>query len=93
MDTQQVTSRCLMEGVPMKTMISALAASALLATGAALACDDLSHHADVQAKTPEKDVAVTEKVAASPPATKPAAKQKAPAKSVAQAPTVRTVAN
>ena len=77
----------------MKTMISALAASALLATGAALACDDLSHHADVQAKAPDKDVVVAEKVAPSQPATKPPARQKAPAKSVAQAPTVRTVAN
>ena len=77
----------------MKAMISALAASALLATGAALACDDLSHHADVQAKAPDKDVVVTGKAAPSQAATKPAARQKAPAKSVAQAPTVRTVAN
>jgi hypothetical protein len=77
----------------MRTMLSALAACALLASGAALACDDLSHHKDVQAKAPDKDVVVTEKVAASQPATKPAARQKAPAKSVAQAATVRTVAN
>ena len=78
----------------MKTMLPALAACALFASGAALACDDLSHHhADVQAKTPDKDVVVTDKVAASQPAAKPAAKQKAPAKSVAQAATVRTVAN
>jgi hypothetical protein len=77
----------------MKTMLSALAACALLASGAALACDDLSHHTNVQANAPDKDVVVTEKVAASQPATKPAAKQKAPAKAVAQASTVRTVAN
>jgi len=78
----------------MKAIVSALAASALLAAGAALACDDLGHHhADVQAKAPDKNVVVTDKVAASQPAAKPVAKQKAPAKSVAQAPTVRTAAN
>jgi len=78
----------------MKTMLSALAASALLASGAALACDDLSHHhADVQAKPADKDVVVTDKVAASQPAAKPAVKQKAPARSVAQASSARTVAN
>jgi hypothetical protein len=90
---QYAISRNLVEGVPMKTMLSVLAAGALLASGAALACDDRSHHADAQAKAADKDVVATEKVAASQPATKPAAKQKAPVKSVAQGPATRTVAN
>jgi len=77
----------------MKTMLSVLAGCALLASGAALACDDLSHHTSVQARAPDKDVTAVDKVAASQPAAKPAARQKAPAKSVAQAPTVRTAVN
>ena len=80
----------------MKTILTVLAASALFASGAALACDDLSHHADAQAsKAPETSVVVADKAEAPPPvAKKPVAKQKAAAKPVAQAaaPT-RTVAN
>ena len=75
----------------MKTMLSVLAASALFATGAALACDDLSHHADAQAsKMPDKAVVVADKSEAPQAAKKPAAKQKAPGKSVAQAPAALT---
>ena len=80
----------------MKTLLSVLAACALFASGAALACDDRSHHADAQAsKAPDKDVVVADKAETTPAAKKPLAKQKAPAKSVAQAPAplTRTVAN
>ena len=77
----------------MKAMLSVLAAGALFASGAALACDDRSHHADAQAKGADKDVVAVDKTAAQQPAAKPAAKQKAPAKSIAQGPAPRTVAN
>jgi hypothetical protein len=79
----------------MKTILTALAASALFASGAALACDDVSHHADAQAsKAPETSMVVADKAEAPQVAKKPVAKQKAPAKPVAQAaaPT-RTIAN
>ena len=79
----------------MKTILTALAASALFASGAALACDDLSHHADAQAsKAPETSMVVADKADAPQVAKKPVAKQKTPAKPVAQAaaPT-RTIAN
>ena len=80
----------------MKTILTVLAASALFASGAALACDDLSHHADAQAsKAPDTTVVIADKADAPQVAKKPVAKQKAPAKSVAQAPQplTRTVAN
>ena len=81
----------------MKTILTALAASALLASGAAMACDDVGHHhADAQAsKAPDTSVVVADKTEAPQAAKKPVAKQKAPAKSVAQAnaPLARTVAN
>ena len=79
----------------MKTILTALAASALFASGAALACDDLSHHADAQAsKAPDTNVVVADKAEAPHAAKKPVAKQKAPAKPVAQAAApARTVAN
>jgi len=81
----------------MKTILTALAASALFASGAALACDDLSHHhADAQAsKAPDTSVVIADKADAPQAAKKPVAKQKAPAKAVAQAnaPLTRTVAN
>jgi hypothetical protein len=79
----------------MKTILTALAASALFASGAALACDDVSHHADAQAsKAPETSVVIADKSDTPQVAKKPVAKQKAPAKPVAQAaaPT-RTIAN
>jgi len=79
----------------MKTILTAIAASALFASGAALACDDLSHHADAQAsKAPETAVVVADKAEAPQVAKKPVAKQKAAAKPVAQASApARTVAN
>jgi hypothetical protein len=78
----------------MKTILALLAGSALFASGAALACDDLSHHADAQAKAPEANVVVADKTPAPQVAKKPVAKQKAPAKAVAQAPApTRTAAN
>jgi hypothetical protein len=80
----------------MKTILTVLAASALFASGAALACDDLSHHADAQAsKAPDTAVVIAEKAEAPQAAKKPVAKQKTPAKSVAQAsaPLTRTAAN
>jgi hypothetical protein len=78
----------------MKTILGLLAGSALFASGAAMACDDLSHHTDAQAKAPEANVVIADKTPA-PVAKKPVAKQKAPAKAVAQAPAplTRTVAN
>ena len=79
----------------MKTILTVLAASALFASGAALACDDASHHADAQAsKAPETNVVIADKADTPQVAKKPVAKQKAPVKPVAQAsaPT-RTVAN
>jgi hypothetical protein len=81
---------------PMKTILTVLAASALFASGAALACDDVGHHhADAQAsKAPETNVVVADKADAPQAAKKPVAKQKAPAKSVAQATTpARTATN
>jgi hypothetical protein len=79
----------------MKTILTALAASALFASGAALACDDMSHHADAQAsKAPETSVVIADKTDAPQVAKKPVAKQKAPAKPVAQASApARTIAN
>jgi len=81
----------------MKSIITVIAASALFASGAALACDDLSHHhADAQAsKSADTNVVVADKSEASQVAKKPVARQKAPAKAVAQAspPLTRTVAN
>ena len=80
----------------MKTILAVLAASALFASGAALACDDLSPHTDAQAsKAPETAVVIAEKADAPQVAKKPVAKQKTPAKPVAQAsaPLTRTVAN
>ena len=78
----------------MKTTVTLFAACALFTTGAALACDDVGHHhADAQAsKAPETNVVVADKTDAPQAARKPVAKQKAPAKAVAQAP-VRTAAN
>jgi hypothetical protein len=78
----------------MKTILALLAGSALFASGAALACDDLSHHPGAQAKASEADVVVADKTPAPQAAKKPVAKQKAPAKAVAQAPVAtRTAAN
>jgi len=81
----------------MKTILTALAASALLASGATMACDDLNHHhADAQAsKAPETNMVMADKTPAPQAAKKAVAKQKAAAKSVAQAnaPLTRTVAN
>lgn len=79
----------------MKTLIPVLAASALFASGAAFACDDRSHHADAQASKAPDNAVVADKSEAPQAAKKPAAKQKAPTKSVAQAPAplARTVAN
>jgi hypothetical protein len=70
----------------MKTILALLAGSALFAGGAALACDDLSHHPGAQAKAPEANVVIADKTPAPQVARKPVAKQKAPAKAVAQAP-------
>ena len=69
----------------MKTILALLAGSALFSAGAALACDDLSHHPGAQAKAPEASVVIADKTPAPQVAKKPA-KQKAPAKAVAQAP-------
>jgi hypothetical protein len=78
----------------MKTIVAVLAASALFASGAALACDDRSHHADAQASTAPEPAVTADKPEAPQVAKKPVAKQKAPAKPVAQAAApVRTVAN
>jgi len=78
----------------MKTILTALAASALLASGAALACDDLSHHADAQASKAPETTVIADKSDAPQIAKKPVAKQKAPAKPVAQASaSARTIAN
>ena len=75
--------------------ILVLASLALFASAPVLACDDLSHHTDAQAKAPEANAVIAEKAPAPQAAKKPVAKTKAPAKSVAQAnvPVVRTVAN
>ena len=80
----------------MKTILTVLAASAMFAGGTALACDDAGHHhADAQAsKAPETSAVVADKTEAPQVAKKPVAKQKAPARSVAQAPApARTATN
>ena len=65
------------------TLIQALAASALLASGSVLACDDHAMSDDSQAsKAPEQPVVVAAKPAAS---TQKVVKAKTPAKPVAQA--------
>ena len=80
----------------MKTILTVLAASALFASGAAFACDDRSHHADAQASNaPVTNAVEADKADAPQVAKKPVAKQKAPAKPVAQAsaPLTRTATN